>query len=122
MFSYVKFKELPVAQQERALRFYTEQLGLRVAVDRPYEEGTRWIELELPGAQTRILFVPRADELPADTPSLVLLTADVQASYDVLRAKGVVFTQAPTTASWNSQELFALFRDSEGNLVLISNA
>jgi predicted enzyme related to lactoylglutathione lyase len=121
MFNYVKFKELPVAQQERALRFYTEQLGLRVAVDRPYQEGTRWIELEVPGAQTRILFASRSDERRDDTPSLVLLTSDVQACYEALRARGVVFTQAPTVAPWNPQELFTLFRDSEGNLVLISD-
>jgi lactoylglutathione lyase len=122
MFRYVKFKELPVVQQERALRFYTEQLGLRVAVDRPYQEGTRWIELEVPGAQTHILFAPQPDEYPADTPGLALLTADVRACYEALRAQGVVFTQAPTVAPWNPQELFALFRDSEGNLVLISDA
>ena len=53
MFKHLKYKELPVANQDRALRFYTEQLGLRVAVDRAYGDGARWIELEIPGAQTR---------------------------------------------------------------------
>jgi predicted enzyme related to lactoylglutathione lyase len=122
VFKYVKFKELPVADQDRAIKFYTEQVGLRVAQDRPYQEGLRWIELEIPGAQTKILFSPRPDEEPTDMPGLALITDDIKASYEELRAKGVVFTQKPTVAAWNPQEMFALFRDSEGNTVLISTA
>jgi lactoylglutathione lyase len=122
MFKYVKFKELPVTDQDRAIKFYTEKVGLRVAQDKPYQEGVRWIELEIPGAQTKILFSPRLDEKPTDTPSLALITDDVRTSYEELRAKGVVFTQEPTVATWNPQEMFALFRDSEGNTVLISAA
>src|SRR5215813_5959349 len=38
MFKYIKFKELPVTNQERARQFYTEKLGLRVAQDAPYYE------------------------------------------------------------------------------------
>jgi predicted enzyme related to lactoylglutathione lyase len=122
MFKYVKFKELPVTDQDRAIQFYTKQVGLRVAQDRPYQEGVRWIELEIPDAQTKILFSPRPDEIPTDIPSLALITDDVRASYEELCAKGVVFTQEPTAAPWNPQEMFALFRDSEGNTVLISTA
>lgn len=122
MFKYVKFKDLPVSDQDRAIKFYTEQVGLRVAQDRPYQAGGRWIELEIPGAQTKILFAPRPDETPTDVPSLALITDDLRTSYEELRAREVVFTQAPTVAAWNPQEMFALFRDSEGNTVLISTA
>jgi lactoylglutathione lyase len=122
MFRYLKYKELPVANQDRALKFYTEQLGFRVVQDRPYQEGKRWIELELPNAETKLLFSERPDETPTEPPSLYLIAKDVKASYEALRTKGVVFTQEPTVAAWNPQEMFALFHDSEGNTVLMSAA
>jgi hypothetical protein len=36
---------VPVADQDRALRFYTEALGLEKRVDVPFGEGNRWIEV-----------------------------------------------------------------------------
>jgi lactoylglutathione lyase len=38
MFKYVKFAELPVVDQDRAVKFYTEKLGLSLARDSPYQE------------------------------------------------------------------------------------
>lgn len=121
MVKYVKFKELPVGDQDRALAFYTNKLGLRVVQDALYINGERWIELEIAGAQTKILFAPRADQDPAAAPSLAFAVADVTKVYEELRAKGVIFTQAPTVAEWNPEEIYALFQDSEGNTVLVSS-
>ena len=59
---YVRFAELPVVDQDRAVKFYTEKLGFRVAQDRPYQEGWRWITLEIPGAQTKILLTRKAED------------------------------------------------------------
>ena len=122
MFKYVKFKELLVANQDRALRFYTELLGRRVAVDRPYRDGARWIELEIPGAQTRILVAPRPDDTPTDAPSLYLIVEDIEAGYHSLQARGVAFARAPAAADWNPELRYALFRDSEGNTILLGTA
>lgn len=41
MLKFVKFAERPVADQDRALRFYMEKFGLQVAQDAPYMEGWR---------------------------------------------------------------------------------
>jgi lactoylglutathione lyase len=80
---HVMFADLPVHDQDRAVRFYTERLGLRVARDAPYRDEWRWIELEIPGAATRILLTPAPggpDEPEADaTPALVLAVEDVDA-------------------------------------------
>jgi predicted enzyme related to lactoylglutathione lyase len=119
---YVKFAPLPVHDQDRALLFYTEKMGFGVAQDRPYQSGLRWIELTIPGARTRIWFSQRADEAPAEQPSLILMTRDVHATYDALRAKGVAFTQPPSEAPWSPGETFALLRDSEGNLLMLGEA
>ncbi|WP_287160767.1 VOC family protein [Mesorhizobium sp.] len=45
MFSHVKFAHLPVRDQDRAIAFYRDKVGLKVATDAPYRDGLRWIEL-----------------------------------------------------------------------------
>lgn len=117
---YVRFTELPVADQDRAVKFYTEKLGFRVADDRGYNEGWRWLTLEIPGAQTKILLTRKNEGDERDgVPSLVLTVDDVMKSYEDLKAKGVVFTTEPTTADWDGSETFAVFQDSEGNYVML---
>lgn len=117
---YVRFIELPVVDQDRATAFYTEKLGLRIAQDRPYQEGWRWITLEIPGSQTKILLTRKTDQTARDgVPSLVLTVDDVLQTYQQIKEKGVVFTTEPTTAPWDEGEVFAVFQDSEGNLVMI---
>lgn len=73
MLKHVKFVELPVVDQDRAISFYTERLGLRVAQENPYKSGWRWVELEIPGAQTRIFLSKRESEAQTGVPSLILI-------------------------------------------------
>ena len=58
MIRRVKFVGIPVSNQDRALAFYRDVLGFKVATDQPM--GTqRWIELKVPGAETCVvLFTP----------------------------------------------------------------
>ena len=121
MLKFIKFAELPVANQERALRFYTEKLGFRLIQDTPYKDGWRWIELALPGAETAILLTPREGAEPSDRPILVFAVDDVAITHEELQARGVQFTQGPAQAPWKAGETFALFRDSEGNTILIGS-
>src|SRR5690606_25397426 len=93
MLKFIKFAELPVADQDRALRFYTGKLGFRVLQDTPYKDGWRWIELALPGAETAILLTPRQGNDPTDRPCLVMAVDDVAITFEELQAKGVQFTQ-----------------------------
>ena len=51
----VKFVSIPVADQNRALAFYTEKLGFRITTDQPFSDTQRWMELGIPGAETRIV-------------------------------------------------------------------
>lgn len=121
MLRFIKFAEVPVTDQERALRFYTQKLGLRVQQNSPYKEGWRWIELTIPGAETAILLTERQGNEISDRPCLVLAVEDVEKTYEELQAKGVLFTQGPAQAPWKRDEIFALFRDSEGNTILIGS-
>ncbi len=43
---------VPVADQDRALKFYTDALGLETRADVPFGDGNRWIEVAPPGAET----------------------------------------------------------------------
>jgi lactoylglutathione lyase len=120
MLHYIKFTQLPVSDQRRAVRFYTDQLGFRIIQNTPYKNDWRWIELGIPGAETAIVLTRRDNETPSDVPSLVLAVDDVEATYDELRAKGVTALQSPMPAPWNPQQRFALLQDSEGNSILIA--
>ena len=121
MFKHVKFSGLPVTDQDRAVAFYRDLIGLTLATDQQYGSGWRWIELEIPRSPTRILFERRADEAPGEQPSLHLVVEDVDVAYADLIAKGVVFDQEPIDAPWSPAERYALLRDSEGNLILIGS-
>lgn len=120
MLKFVKFAELPVADQDRAVRFYTEKLGLSVVENSSYQGDWRWIELQVPGAQTRILLTKQTPDNATDAPRLVLIADDVDVTYRELLSKQVTFTKEPTAAPWQPGQRFAQFRDSEGNGIVIS--
>jgi catechol 2,3-dioxygenase-like lactoylglutathione lyase family enzyme len=50
MIKSIKFGSIPVRDQDRALKFYTEKLGFNIQTDQPMGEQ-RWIELGIPGAE-----------------------------------------------------------------------
>jgi lactoylglutathione lyase len=121
MLKLVKFAELPVTDQDRAVSFYTQKVGLRLAQDSSYQEGWRWIELDIPGAETRLMLTKLPPGDKPDTPRLVLIADDVDGTYRELASKGVIFTKQPSQAPWNPKQKFAQFRDSEGNGIVISS-
>jgi predicted enzyme related to lactoylglutathione lyase len=120
MFRHVKFAELPVVDQDRAIRFYTGKVGLDVVVDSPYGPGWRWLEFAIPGAATKIL-VTRREGAPREEPAIILVVEDVERAFEALKDRGVAFTQPPTTAPWSAEESYALFRDSEDNIVMLGS-
>ena len=63
MIKQIKFVSIPVADQNRALDFYTDKLGFTIITDQPFNEKQRWIELRVPKAETRVvLFNMEGDE------------------------------------------------------------
>lgn len=120
MIRYIKFAELPVSNQERAVNFYTGKLGFRILKDAPHAPGWRWIELGLDGAGTALLLTRGPATREDDAPALALVVQDVAETHDLLARVGVPFEQEPEPAPWDHAQTYALFRDSEGNLVMIS--
>ena len=63
MIKAVKFVSIPVRDQDQALSFYTEKLGFQVLTDQPMGDGQRWVELRIPGSETKVaLFTPPGHE------------------------------------------------------------
>lgn len=115
MIKGIKFVNIPVRDQARALAFYTETLGLSIATNQPMGPGAqRWIELRFPGADTRIsLFTPPGHEDRVGTfVPLSLWSDDVEGTYETLRARGVEFLAPPKKEPWGTS---VIFKDSEGN-------
>ena len=77
MIKAVKFVSIPVRDQDRALQFYTEQLGFSILTDQPFDGKQRWIELAIPGAETRIvLFTADAHKDRIGTFSDIVFASD----------------------------------------------
>lgn len=120
MIRRIKFASIPVRDQDEALKFYTEKLGFGIATDQPFDDSQRWIELRIPGAETRlVLFTPQGQEDRIGTPSnVVFASEDVATTYNELTERGVPFDSEPTEHPWGT---FATFRDPDGNQFVLSS-
>jgi predicted enzyme related to lactoylglutathione lyase len=119
---HIQFAELPVFDQDRAMKFYTQHLACEVVADAAMGgSGWRWIELKLPGTETNFHFVRRKDEAPSDEPVLVLVDDDVEGTVRALRAAGVEIVTEPSEAPWQKGRIVAEFRDSEGNRLVLGS-
>src|SRR3954453_4984479 len=110
MIAKVKFVGIPVKDQERALAFYRDKLGFKVATDQPMGDGKRWIELRIGGAETKIvLFTPDGHEERIGTFFKGSCQwRNVQKTYEELKAKGVEFMHEPKSEPWGT---FTIFKD-----------
>ena len=119
MIRAVKFVSIPVHDQDVALTFYTEKLGFQVLTDQAFDDKQRWIELRIPGSDTKVvLFTPPGHENRIGSFSnITFMTDDVDRTYRELQGRGVVFTAPPTKQPWGQ---FAKFQDVDGNPFVLS--
>jgi len=119
-----------VHDQDEALVFYTEKLGmeLRDDVTVPEMGNFRWLTVGVPGQEgvaLALMKVPGPPVFDDDTRAqiqalmakgavggLFFATDDCQASYEELSARGVEFQQEPTEQPYG---IDAGFRDPSGN-------
>ena len=116
-----------VDDQDKALAFYTDVLGF-VPVDDVDMGEARWITVASPEDPHGVQIVLEPNGHPAVVPFTQALVADgipmnsfsvddVQAEYDRLVGRGVVFTQPPTAMG---PVVTAVFDDTVGNLIQIA--
>jgi len=120
MIKRLKFASIPVTDQDRALQFYTEALGFEVYSDQPFSDDQRWIELGIPGSDTRIvLFTPEEHKpMIGHFSNLTFCSDNVDRTYEELKAKGVEFVGPPEKQQWGT---FALFKDPDGTTFCLAS-
>jgi predicted enzyme related to lactoylglutathione lyase len=118
MIKRLKFVSIPTGDQDRAVKFWTEKVGFKVAADEPGAQ--RWIELKIPGAETFVvLFTPEGQEDRIGTPFNGAFAADdVKKTYEQLKKRGVEFTQGPMKQPWGE---YAVFKDPDGNTFVLGS-
>jgi predicted enzyme related to lactoylglutathione lyase len=120
MIKQIKFISIPVADQKRALDFYTDKLEFTIITDQPFDEKQRWIELRIPKAETRVvLFTPEGEEKRIGTMmNMSYECDDIDKTYAELKKRGVEFEGPPQKQPWGT---YAMFKDSEGNRFVVSS-
>ena len=124
-----------VRDQDEALAFYTEKLGmeLREDVTVPEMGNFRWLSVGVPGQDDvaiTLMDIPgppvfeeetrqKIEDLLARGASggLFFTTDDAQTAYEELKSRGVEFTQEPTEQPYGIRD--CAFRDPAGNLIRI---
>jgi predicted enzyme related to lactoylglutathione lyase len=119
-----------VHDQDEALAFYTEKLGMELREDVTVPEfgNFRWLTVGVPGqadVSVVLMAIPgppifdeetrqKISELMAKGASTALFfaTDDIQSTYEELKSRGVEFQQEPTEQPYG---IDAGFRDPSGN-------
>lgn len=106
---------IPVRDQDRALEFYTQVLGLEKRLDLAYGRE-RWIEVAPPGSTTTLALVRGPDQVRIGIDTQIRLTTDdAEATHADLRARGV---DVDEKILLYPVKMFT-FRDPDGNRVVI---
>jgi uncharacterized glyoxalase superfamily protein PhnB len=127
--------QLWVHDQEEALAFYTEKVGMEVRADvtLPEMDGFRWLTVGPPGQEDVsivLMAIPGAPVMDEETAGQVrtlmakgfagtvfLTTDDCRASYEELKSRGVEFSEAPEERPYG---IDSGFRDPSGNSIRLT--
>jgi len=127
--------QLWVHDQEEALAFWTEKVGMEVRADVTLAEmdGFRWLTVGPPGQEDVsivLMAIPGAPVMDEETGKQVrevvskgfagtvfLTTEDCHASYEELKARGVEFSEAPEERPYG---IDSGFRDPSGNSIRLT--
>jgi catechol 2,3-dioxygenase-like lactoylglutathione lyase family enzyme len=121
----IKLAGVFVDDQDKALAFYTNVLGLQVKTDAPYTETARWLTVvspEDPDGTELLLSMPneaargfQKAQREMSAPATSFTTDSIQRDYEALKAKGVRFVMEPTRMDYGGTD--AVFDDTCGNLI-----
>jgi len=131
MLNEITRSQLFVLDQDEALAFYVDKLGLEVATDQDFG-FMRWLTVRVPGQPGREILLekpgpPAMDEKTAEQVRdlltkggsggwLSITTDDANATYETLKARGVEITDEPTQRPYGID--FGV-RDPFGNRIRI---
>ncbi len=120
---------IPVTDQDAALAFYVDVLGMRKVSDFTYPSGERWLEVSPVEGSSNLCLVAARPERPAGIETgVVLSSSDVLADLAALRARGADTDEHPLPEGevlwWSGAPLVGVptqFRllDPDGNSFLV---
>jgi len=102
---------VPVADQDAALKFYTEVLGCELETDVEVWPGARLIEVVPPGSSVSLVLLPPDGEIPV---AIRLGTTDAQRAHDKIRETGVTLHNDELVRMDGVPPMFS-FTDPDGN-------
>ena len=123
----IKLTSVHVDDQEKALRFYTDVLGFVKKAD--FRQGPfRWLTVVSPedpdGTELQLALNgnPAAKAyqqamFQQGQPAAMFFTNDVQADYELMKARGAEFTMPPTDVTGSK---IAMLNDTRGNLIQVT--
>ena len=123
----IKLTSVHVDDQEKALRFYTDVLGFVKKAD--FSQGPfRWLTVVSPEDPDGTELQLALNDNPAakayqqamfqqGQPAAMFFTNDVQADYELMKARGAEFTMPPTDVTGSK---IAMLNDTRGNLIQVT--
>jgi catechol 2,3-dioxygenase-like lactoylglutathione lyase family enzyme len=134
MLKQMTYVNVWVTDQDEALGFYTEKLGMELREDVTVAEmgGFRWVTVGLPGQDVALALLPvpgppvfdeeTRDQLRAilakgAAGGLFFTTDDIHKTYEELKSRGVEFLQEPMEQPYG---IDAGFRDPFGNQLRVT--
>ena len=119
MLESVFYTALLVSDQERALDFYTNVLGLEQRADNPTPDGPRFLTVGANGQEFQLVLWPgtpgQAAPVQGRIPATCTFeTADIREAVETLESRGVTFETGVLEFPWGS---IAQFADPDGNLL-----
>ncbi|MGA2777705.1 MAG: VOC family protein [Steroidobacteraceae bacterium] len=103
---------VPVADQDRAKRFYQEILGFDLIREEPMGPNQKWIQLAPKGCATTIALVAWFDAMrPGGLQGVMLNVTDIDRDHTALSARGLRLTDIKQEP-WGR---YSMFSDPDGN-------
>ena len=103
---------LPVADPDRSIGFYRDQVGFNLDHDHTVDENIRFVQMTPSGSGCSIAFGKgMVDEAHGPIQTLQMVVADIEAAHAHLHKGGVVVSEIDDQA-WGS---FVFFADPDGN-------
>jgi lactoylglutathione lyase len=114
MITKIAAAALYTEHQQKAVEFWTKQVGFETHRKMPMDQTTSWIEVGPPGDASCLVIYPRSmmQDWSERKPSIVFETDDVRKTFEEMHGRGVQFTHEPKELGWR---WFAIFLDPDGN-------
>ena len=121
MLEKVFYTSVLVSDQDKALDFYTNVVGLEQRAENPTPDGPRFLTVGVKGDDFQLVLWPgtpgQAEPVFGRIPaSITIETEDCRKTFDELKARGVRFETDILEFPWGS---VAIFEDPDGNRLQI---